>query len=417
MIQLCEDKECTGCMACVNGCVTNAIEIVKDAEGFLRPAIKYERCVQCGNCVRICPQINKVEKHYGEKKVYACWLKQSSIRKNSTSGGAFTAIAEQIVKENGIVVGVGFDENLRVTHKIVRDRKRLYELRGSKYVQSDIGLIYRDVGKFIVNGKKVLFTGTSCQIAGLYAYLGKKYEGQLWTIDLVCHGVPSPEIYEKYLKYMEEQYGAKAKKIFFRNKKPGWFVYGMRIEFDDGTTYENDTYHDAFLRGFLRNLFLRPSCHQCKYANLDRVADITLADFWGYIETSNRNKDDDKGISMVMINSNEGEKLFLKAKKRLKTWEKPLEEAINGNPALRECFPVATNREDFWHDYRSMNFEDVIAKYMYSEEVPDWAKDRQAVLKKARRNRTLTLIRKFPKKFLKRIIGEKKYDILKAKIK
>ncbi|MEE3324958.1 MAG: Coenzyme F420 hydrogenase/dehydrogenase, beta subunit C-terminal domain [Methanosphaera sp.] len=412
-MELCKPIECTGCMACVNICPKGAITISQDQEGFYIPLIQHDKCVKCGKCIKTCPMINAIETPTMQKKVYGAWLKNRHLRKESTSGGAFTAFAKAIFKDKGTVYGVGYDDKLKVIHKGVERESNLSELRGSKYVQSYIGDIYKEVSSDLKDNRKVLFVGTACQVAGLYAFLGKRFESQLFTIDLVCHGVPSPNVFKSYLSFMEKKYSSNVSNVYFRNKKPGWYVFGMKLLFSEQKCYEADTYSDPFIRGFLRNFFLRSCCYDCKYANINRVADITLADFWGYQSTNYFNMDDDKGISMIMINSANGMNIFNQARKYLKYWEKTVEEAVNGNPALSHPFSEPVEREAFWKDYNSLPFEEVIEKYMYAEKIPEWFTRRDTEIKKNKRY----FFRHIPYVLLKNIIGDKCYESIKSVIK
>lgn len=410
---LCNKDDCTGCMACFNSCKTGAITIVPDDEGFVRPKIDQLICVNCGKCEKSCPQMVSVNAPNSEKLVYACWLKDSKIRKNSTSGGAFTALSMPIFYKNGFVVGAGFDAELRVEHQIIDRERDLYKLRGSKYVQSNIGKIYLKVKELLVEEKIVLFSGTPCQVAGLYSFLGNRNYKNLFTVDIVCHGVPSPQIFEEYKNYMTKKYHSKINDIYFRNKKPGWLVFGMKMNFENGKIYEKTTYRDPFIRAFLRELCLRPSCHSCKYANLGRVSDITIADFWGYVATGENDKDDDKGISMVMINSSKGKELFDEASKELNYWERPLEQAVKGNPALSKCFLPSSKREDFWMDYHKYGFgRKLIRKYMYAEEDPFAKRKRKQFVKDLPH-----YIIHLPNRIIMKVIGDKNYQNLKLKVK
>lgn len=381
-MKLCDESSCTGCMACVNACASGALKVEIDAEGFLRPQLIRERCIECGKCEKVCPQIHQLKESTEkfEKKVYACWHKNKKIKKDSTSGGAFSTLAENILEEGGIVYGAGFDPEFKVIHKAIADKERLEQLRGSKYVQSEIGDSYRQVKKYLKTGKKVLFSGTPCQIAGLYSYLGDRFSGQLYTVDLVCHGVPSPMVYQDYLNYMKKRYQSPVKKISFRDKKRGWFNFSMSIEFMNGVCHSQSTYENPYIRGFLRELFLRPSCHQCLYANTERVADLTLADFWGYENRGIRDRDNDTGISMVMINTKYGDNLFWKVSDKLRYYERSVEDAIKGNQALRKCFSPSSVRKEFWKDYKIKGFDGVMEQYMYPDKVPVSVRFRKVVL-------------------------------------
>ena len=409
-MKLCEVATCTGCMACVNICPINAIQTQPDKEGFLRPLIDENKCMQCGKCRSVCPQLTVRTRPDDEKKVYACWQKDRRLRKASTSGGAFSALAQWVLLHNGVIFGAGFDEKLTVVHKKVENIKDLEQLRGSKYVQSNTLLTFREVKRSLIAGKAVLYSGTACQIDGLYAFLGDRYKGQLYTIDLVCHGVPSPKIYRDYLEYQQNLHGAKVKKIFFRNKEPGWYVFGMKLVFDNNKTYKASTYEDPFIRGFLRELFLRPSCHQCSYAGIHRVADITLADFWGYMDTCRADRDNDKGISMVMLNTENGYHIFSQIREMLHIWERPLEQAVNGNPALKKCFPPSKKREAFWRDYTTIQFSELIEKYMYPE-----PRESQYYpnLKERHKQQDMYMLKILPNRITMKLLGEKGYQKLK----
>lgn len=414
MIQLCEHQKCTGCAACASVCGVKAIQMKADAEGFLYPVIDENRCVECGKCRLTCPQINTNPRPNMEKIVYAGWLKDKKLRKKSTSGGAFTAIAEEVLGEGGVVFGAGFDNDLKVIHKQVSSTANLDQLRGSKYVQSDLKQTFAEVKQQLLAGRQVLFSGTACQIDGLYSYLKNRYEGQLFTIDLVCHGVPSPKVWKDYLEYMETEYKASVEQAYFRNKEPGWYVFGMKLVFGDGKVYKANTYDDPYIRGFLRELFLRPSCHQCHYASVSRVADLTLADFWGYVETSRVDRDHDKGISMIMINSENGKRLFDRANTKLRLYERPVAQAVRGNPALSKCFPPAEKRADFWNDYHTTGFAGVVDKYLY----PEPANRRYyPKLVKAHMEADWYYFCLLPNRILRRLLGSEHYERLKQKIR
>lgn len=395
-MEICDRLLCTGCGACFNICKKNAISMLPDKEGFLYPVIENKSCVRCGACVQACPSRKELSVKDFEKKVYSCWLKNPILRKESTSGGAFSAIATTELNE-GIVFGAGFDQNNKVVHKAIDSVDKLKDLRGSKYVQSDIGNSYILIRKLLSEGRKVLFSGTPCQIAGLYSFLGSRHVTNLLTIDVVCHGVPSPLIYEEYKKYMESLYHSKIKRINFRYKKPSWFVFSMRIEFENGRIYCKNTYKDPYLRGFLRELDLRPSCHNCKYANLNRVADITLADFWRYKKLGDADRDDDKGISMVMINTQKGEAAFQRARHYLHFWPRTIDDALLGNRSLSEPFPPSPQRMEFWDTYSKKKFSTVLKEFLYPEKMPMFAQKRLLL------NRIPTHIRKMAKT-IKRII-------------
>lgn len=365
---LCDIQKCTGCMACVNICPKNAAYVSIDAEGFLRPKINEELCINCGKCNNVCPIINPIKKEIVKQNVYACWSNDKKVRRESTSGGIFTEMSKIVLNNKGVVFGVAIDENLVVRHICIDDIKDLHRLRGSKYVQSQIDDSYKKVKEYLDKKIQVLFSGTPCQIAGLYAYLGKDYEN-LYTCDLVCHGVPSPKVYKSYIDHIKNKYNADIVDIKFRDKKISWTYFNMKILFKNGRTYTEGYFKDPYILGFLRDNFLRPSCYNCQYTNTTRIGDITIADFWGYKSTDKKNKNNDKGISLAILNTNKGKIFFNSFKKALSFYERSLEEAVNGNPCLSRSFSVPKTRDEFWKDYNAMNFDKIIEKYMLPQKI------------------------------------------------
>lgn len=366
---LCNSDECTGCMACFNICKAKAIKMSEDKEGFLYPTIDSSRCIECGECRKVCPSIENIKDSLERQEVYACWSKNKKVRKVSSSGGIFTELANAILEENGVVYGVKIDDQGRAVHFRGVSVEDIKEMQGSKYIQSDIGQCFCDAKADLDAGKKVLFTGTPCQIAGLKKFLKKQYDN-LMSCDLVCHGVPSPKIFNDYVELMEEIHGARLQRIWFRDKSKGWEEYCMKIIFENGKVYKKSTYNDVFVRGFLRNYYLRPKCYNCLYANTNRVADITLGDFWGYKRESWKARNTDKGISMCMINSDNGQRLFEKVASNLVVYKKTLSEAIAGNHCLIGSFDMPENRNKFWTDYREKGYRYIIQKYCYPEKIP-----------------------------------------------
>ena len=405
-MKLCERQICTGCAACANVCPDDAVVLEADEEGFLRPKIIADRCISCGKCARACPQMSSVGIPDEPKMVFACWHKDRSIRRESTSGGVFAALAEEVLRRGGKVYGAAFDGFPRVAHVGIESVHELKRLQGSKYVQSEIGHVFKDVEKEIAKGRSVLFSGTPCQIAGLYGCLGSRHEGQLTTIDIVCHGVPSAMVFSDYVKWMEEQRGAKIVEYRFRDKAIGWYLHSTAIRFSNGSSVVEHLFKNTFSCGYLRDYFLRPSCHNCPYAGTGRPADITLSDFWGYKgkRKDRRDKDDDKGISMVMLNTSAGVDLFGSVRERLVVWERGMDEAVAVNRALREPSPASHRREQFWYDYRHLTFGEVAEKYMYPEELTGWWAERYTLHGKLR-----SLERKIVGRFkrgARKILGE-----------
>jgi len=364
MINIIDKKNCSGCKACYNICPKSCIEMLMDSEGFWYPKVNEASCVNCGLCETVCPEINiySVKKAYERPICYAAWNKDEDKRKNSSSGGVFTSIAGWIISNGGVVFGAGYDEKLQVRHKEVHTKETLGALRGSKYVQSDINNTYTSAKKYLEAGKKVLFTGTPCQIAGLYNFISKDY-ANLYTCDIVCHGVPSPLVFKKYKENMETSYGSKIKRIDFRNKKSGWKSYCVSIKFDNNKLYSKTFVNDAYMKGFLRNYYLRPSCYSCSYASINRISDITLGDYWG-IASKYPELDDDKGTSLLLINTDRGKTMLEACKTNIVLQECNLEHAIAGNPSIISSVKIPKARDKFFKELNNSKFDYVIKKYM-----------------------------------------------------
>ena len=371
IMKICDEDLCIGCMACKNVCMNNAIEIVQNKQGFYKPLVNDTKCTGCNLCSSVCVNnisLDKVDTYLNQaENAIAAWSKSSTLRKQSTSGGAFSVLASAILAQNGIVFGAAYDSGSGMVKHISVDKvDDLYQLRGSKYVQSYIGDIYKKVKQELQSGRKVLFSGTPCQIFGLRQYLGR-YTDNLYTIDLVCHGVPSPRVFKDYCTYISESHQSSIKGVNFRHKKPGWKVFGMKVSFHKGADYESDTKNDPYLVGFLRDYFLNAGCHVCKFAKAKRPGDITLADFWGYYDDTYRYIDDDKGISLVLLNTDRGKELFSEVKDNLIWKYKPIEDAVQGNPCLSHSFPRNDKYEEFWNDYENMTFQYICDKYFYPD--------------------------------------------------
>ncbi len=221
MFQICPSHLCTGCAACSNICPNECIRMLPDNDGFLRPIINIEECIYCDRCINVCPIVNMPNPNKAIHNVYACWNNIPSVRFHSSSGGAFSALAQQILIKGGVVFGAAYDQYMNVMHIPVSDLSKLPILRGSKYVQSNIGNSYLQIQNFLRDYKKVLFSGTPCQVAALYSYLGHKPEN-LFTCDLICKGVPSPELFFRYIQHLEEAFNEKITRINFRDKRYGW---------------------------------------------------------------------------------------------------------------------------------------------------------------------------------------------------
>lgn len=306
MINIKNKKDCCGCNGCVQICPAKCISFVPDNEGFLYPAVNSDKCINCGLCERVCPVINQGQPRT-PLKCYAAKNPNEDIRMKSSSGGVFTLLAEHTIQNGGVVFGACFNENWDVIHSYAETKDGIAKFRGSKYVQSNIGNCYIKAKEFLNAGREVLFSGTPCQIAGLKRYLRKDYENLL-TIDIICHGVPSPMVWHKYLSEINPE-ALHLHEISFRDKSAGWKTYSFHAKAIQGgnivTLTKGRLFEDTYLKVFLKNICLRPSCHQCPTRSGKGNSDITIADFWG-IDVVDSVFDDDKGISLILPYSAKG---------------------------------------------------------------------------------------------------------------
>lgn len=361
MITICDKKNCMGCHACANICPKKCITMKEDEEGFLYPQVDQEKCVDCHLCDKICPVINN-KKRIGEKpRAFACINKNEIERMSSSSGGIFTILARQILNQGGVVFGVGFDENFEVAHMAIEKEEEIEKLQGSKYVQSRIGDSYQQAKKYLNEGRKVLFTGTPCQIGGLLAYLGKDYDN-LYTQDIICHGVPSPGVWKKYLQYRECEANSKVAHIKFREKDKKWKPYFMHIKFENGEEYRQTMYKDPMFRMFFMHWCLRPACHACVFKDKLRLSDITLADFWG-VKNVAPDMHDNKGTSLVLAHSEKGRALIEQIKDFMVCKEVDFEQAIKKNPSIQRSSRPSFRRKGFIKAYQKIPFEKVVKRY------------------------------------------------------
>ncbi len=353
--------KCNGCHACFSICSKKSISMVADDEGFLYPQIDKETCSDCALCQQVCPINKQLLPKEDLSVAYAVKNMDLDVRKNSSSGGVFTAIAEYVIDQGGVVFGVAFNENFEVIHVGVDKKEELYKLRGSKYVQSKIGKTYEQAKELLVAGKLVLFTGTPCQIGGLKAYLKKDYTN-LYTQDLICHGAPSPKVWKTYLSFLEKKYNSKIKDVQFRCKEKSWKNYSIRLIFENGLVVLEPFSQNIYMRAFLKNLLIRPSCYNCSFKGIERVSDLTLGDFWG-IENVDPKMDDDKGTSLLIIHTHKGQQLLEKVANKLVLSKTNLDEAIKENPSAIKSSLRNQNREKFLGQIKDSNFEKILNRY------------------------------------------------------
>ena len=342
--------KCNGCSSCSASCPVGCISMEKNDEGFLYPHIDMEKCIKCNKCERACPVLNKkaVESKV-EIKSYAVINNERDERVNSSSGGVFTLLAKEIISRGGVVFGAAFDENMAVYHRFIEKEEDIALLRGSKYTQSRIGDSYKKAEEFLKEGRLVLFTGTPCQIAGLKSYLSRDYEN-LFCQDIICHGVPSPSVWEAYVEYRERKSGEKPQSISFRNKKYGWKTFSMRFQYENAKDYTEMMSVDLYMRLFSANLSLRESCYNCSFKSVERDSDISLADFWG-IENVAPEVHDDMGTSLVIVQSEKGKEIFEKIKEKTTCKEVDTQKAVSFNSAMTESVPRPEKRDEFFNHF------------------------------------------------------------------
>lgn len=352
---------CTGCSACSNVCPANAIKMEENSEGFLFPNIDKNICVNCGLCKKTCPAIQNNKKEPNELDYVYALAGNDEIRKNSSSGGIFSLIAEYVLNNNGFVCGASYSDNFtKVEHIIISDKSDLHKLQSSKYVQSYINNVFKDIKNLLTENKIVLFSGTPCQVAGLYSFLGKDYEN-LITIDILCHGAPSPMVWRDYLKEITKN--DNIKNVNFRDKQNGWKTL-LSITYKNGIKDYFKAKTNAYFRGFINNLIVRKSCSLCKYTNLARPSDITLGDFWR-VHKYKRRLNDKKGTSLFIANTIKANEILEQIKPQLKICEKvPIKYAIKGNPILTKSTREHYNRDLFFANYKDKNITKQLEKYL-----------------------------------------------------
>lgn len=382
MISIKDKKECCGCSACAQRCPRQCISLEEDAEGFLYPNVDENNCINCGLCEKVCPVINQAGNRT-PLDTYAAINPDDNVRMQSSSGGVFTALAEQVIDDGGVVFGACIDDQGTVYHDYVDTSHELAKFRGSKYVQSQTRDTFKQAESFLKQGRKVLYSGTPCQIAGLKRFLRKDYENLL-AVDFICHGVPSPGVFRTYLRDEMQKCAAregggrntvllpciplvtesdgqdgkaslKVQSISFRDKRNGWKKFGFALVLSEASAEgENSVLlsysplnENLFLRGFLKDLYLRPSCYACPSKQLRSGSDITLGDWWG-IDTLMPEIDDDRGVSAVTANTEKG--CMTLASTSVKLYSLPYTELTELNPALVHSCAIPKNRARFFQD-------------------------------------------------------------------
>lgn len=388
MIKIDNKQNCSGCSACVQACPKQCISFEEDEQGFRYPSVNYELCVNCGLCEKVCPCINENEQTM-PLDIYAAKNPDEEIRKESSSGGIFTMLAESIIDEGGVVFGARFNEKWNVIHDYTETKDGLVAFRGSKYVQSIIGDTYKQVRDFLKAGRKVLFSGTPCQIAGLRLFLRKEYDN-LYTVDFICHGVPSPGVFRWYLQEEINNYAARQSSekiqfcsspihsipkrdvllpegvsiedIRFRDKREGWKKYSFVLLLAEASAegkkntvlFSSNVCENTFLKGFCSDLYLRPSCHKCPSRDFKSGSDIIIADFWGQ-EYMFPDFDNDTGVSSVIVKTEKGRHLLSILKNPI-IERKNIDQVLLYNPSLVFSKPAPSQSRKFWNMPLNMTF-------------------------------------------------------------
>ena len=357
-------KQCFGCEGCNGVCPHSAITMVEDEEGFRYPKIDRKLCVDCGACKRACPYINMPRKNQREPYVFGGYHKDDKIRNESTSGGAFSAIAEVFCDENYVVFGAEA-RGLEIFHSYIEDKADLVKFRKSKYAQSFVGDSYIKAVEFLEEGKKVLFSGTPCQVAALNNYIKEsEMKENLLTVEVVCEGFPSPILLRKYCAFLEARYGSSVRELDYRYKdKNRWDFQVMKITFENNKILKRDRWFSPFYIFWSDRLMSRPSCIECPFRTTDRVADITLGDLWGVHKYCPELYGDNGGATLVVCNSEKGKQVFKRAEKLLYGHELAYADALQYQRPMRVIVPANEKRELFISDLETMDYRTLCKKW------------------------------------------------------
>lgn len=360
MISLIDKKDCCGCSACADICSHGCIVMEQDEEGFLYPNVNATKCISCGLCDRVCPIIT-IPKKNSISHVYAAKNTNEDIRFKSSSGGIFRLVAEYIIAKGGLVIGCRFNDDMVAVHETAEKLEDLDALMSSKYVQSDTRGIFKHVREQLKMGRKVLFSGVPCQVAALRNFLLKPYDN-LTTIDILCHGVPSPKFFKEYVASLEHRYGSSINSLSFRWKEKSWKRLYVNVFFKNKKRHFLYSGYDSYMQLFLSDRLQRLSCFHCPYNTLNRPGDISLGDFWG-IGKKNYDFDDNKGVSMVLINNSKGEELWNHISEKTTYYETDIESAIEGNRVLVDHLPDQKPRDQFYEVYVAKGYKAAISQF------------------------------------------------------
>ena len=343
---LIDRKSCTGCSACASICQNNCLSMAADENGFLYPQVDESACISCNLCVNVCPVLNQADVSEWSVQAYAVYSKDMPLRMDSSSGGVFSELAQAVIKQGGVVYGAAYNEQFEVEHCGVEMLDDLTRLRGAKYSQSDLKDTFSEVSVRLIQGQKVLFSGTPCQVAGLKAFLRNNCEN-LFCVDVVCHGVPSPLAWKEYVRCRADidNEGVLPRRINLRSKETGWshYRYSNVFEYDGGKMFSDINGNNLFMKLFVGDYISRESCSECQFKGYHSVSDITIGDFWGIWDIAPE-MDADKGTSVVLIQSEKGKKLFSQIEDRVTVKPVSLEDASSQNPSMLMPSPQKSNR-------------------------------------------------------------------------
>lgn len=343
---LAENTQCTGCGSCSLVCPKSCISMEKNMKGFMHPIIDNELCVSCKRCEKVCPILNKLPSNSST----AFWAAKNSdaiVRKSSSSGGVFSALAKYCIKQGGIVCAAMYDDDYNVIHTVSNNLSTIGKFQGAKYAQSYAAAHFQYIEQLLKENCRVLFVGTPCQVAGLKAFLGKEYNN-LILVDMICHGVPSPMVWKRYIQELENKYSSKLIDINMRSKETGWsnYHYSVKFSFENGYEYTQLQSENLFMRGFVNNLYLRDSCSNCSFKGINRVSDFTLGDYWG-IWNQYPDFDDNDGVSLIMLHSEKANDIWNELKKNFESIPVTEKATIN-NPSVYVSSVAHPNKEKFW---------------------------------------------------------------------
>lgn len=332
-------------------CPVKAVSMAPDEEGFLYPQVDLQRCIHCGLCEQVCPVIHSPKRDPNKQRTFILRTRDSETLLQSTSGGFITPLAQWVLEEGGAVCGAVYDEEFRVVHRLFTGVDAdISNIRGSKYVQSDLGDCFLRIQSLLNEGKKVCFIGTPCQVSGLKSFLQRNYES-LITVDLVCHGVPSPKLWEKYCQYQQERFRSPISSVAFRNKTYGYHGGTMKIVFSNGKEYYASGRIDPMLKSFYNDVASRPSCYQCPMKGLDRCSDFTIMEGWHASVLVPGLKDDDRGYTSVIVQSEAGLKLLENLRERYECYEVDTRKAVDLDGIMVENnSPIHPKRAKFYQE-------------------------------------------------------------------